>query len=206
MGHAIAAQDSARPAPGPMWRLLVAAAVALASASSAPARDIAPDSCTIVFGQGRNVDEGPLAGTNSWDEVNRTFASQVALDLAGAGTRTLRVLLPAASADLQAIVASLLDQAESQGCSRIVETTLFADDETDLIVARLRAYPVLRDGRSTRIGEPLYTHQQEVPNTRRNRDRLVPAALGAEFAAEYLRQSPVQPRSASPLPAHRSPP
>ncbi len=70
-----------------------------------------------------------------------------------------------------------------------VETSLFVDASDELIVARLRAYPVLHMAGAPRIGDPSHLTQREYPNTQRNRDRLQPAALGRELAEDYLRQA-----------------
>lgn len=148
-----------------------------------------PDVCTLVFGHGRNVALDDDAANASWDHVNQAFASVVASELSIHGTRTVPVLLPVTVSDLAAIVDTLLERAEHEGCTRILEATVFADDEADVLVARLRAYPVVREGSRSRIGTTDYSSQQEYPNTQRNRDRLVPAMLGRELAAAYLKRA-----------------
>lgn len=142
--------------------------------------------CTLVIGQGRFPVAESAASNASWDDINRTLATQVAAELAGAGLRTYRMLVPVNFEDVQAIVASVLDNARREGCDRVVETSMFISAADDVIVARLRAYPVL--SAPPRIGDPLHTAQQEYPNTQRNHDRLQPATLGRELAQGYLKQ------------------
>ena len=167
--------------------LAVVLAVASGLAGTAAWAQRAPP-CTIVFGHARNAPAGDSPIGASWDGVNRAMAWQAAEVLQAHGIRSVRMLLPGSVSDVPAIIAALLDRAAAESCARIVETTLFASDD-GLVVARLRAYPVLREGTVSRIGEPLYTEQQEVSNTQHNRDRLVPAALGKAFAEEYLRRT-----------------
>lgn len=169
------------------WPLGLALAVALIF-SGAPAQAQRAPPCTIVFGHARNVPTGEPSSGMPWDGVNRAMAWQVADVLEAHGIRSVRMLLPGSVSDVPAIIAALLERAAVEGCARIVETTLFASDD-GLVVARLRAYPVLREGTVSSIGEPLHTEQQEVANTQHNRDRLVPAALGKAFAEEYLRRA-----------------
>lgn len=155
-------------------------------AAAALAQTPGPPACTLVVGQGRFPAADDPAYNSNWDDINRTLATQVAAELAGAGLRTYRLLVPVNFDDVAAIVASVLDNARREGCDRVVETSLFVAAADDVIVARLRAYPVL--GTPPRIGDPTHTAQQEYPNTQRNRDRLQPAALGRELAQGYLKQ------------------
>ena len=190
-----------RRAPGSPWRafaglcLLCAAVLAAvpmravaAGPHAAPAMDAAGP-CTLVFGHGRHPTDDDTAN-RSWDEANRAMASQVATDLAAGGRRIVRLLLPVTVTDVPAIVEGVLQRALQQGCGRIVESNLFVDDDADLIVARLRAYAVepAVAGRPARIGATLYNHQQQYPHTQRHLERLVPATLGRELAADYLQR------------------
>ena len=178
--------------PG-IWSTCVASALALlwmtalpvAAQATAPAAS-SRAACTLVFGHGRNAAADNDAANKSWDKVNQAFASVVATELGAQGLRSVRISLPVTVSDLAVIVPALLEHAEREGCTRIVEATLFVNEDDDVLVARLRAYPVQRSGTSTRIGQSDYSHQQEYPNTQRNRDRLVPAALGLNFATAYL--------------------
>lgn len=165
--------------------LTVSSLAAAPPASGAmPAPAVTP--CTLVFGQGRNPSADAPEVNTQWDDINRAFASQVALEIAERDIRTVLVLASVTMTDLPRLVRELTDNARREGCNRIVETTLFAQDD-DLLVARLREYPLAGSGESLRIGEPRYSNRQEYPNTQRNRDRLVPASLGKRFADEYLR-------------------
>ena len=147
--------------------------------------------CVIVFGQGRNGSEDDARANASWNDVNRTFNAQVASDLSAAGLRVHMLLAPVEVSDLAAIIGAITARADREGCTRIVETTIFADDAEHVLIVRLRAYPILPGvaaGLPSRIGDPLYTDQQEFQLTQRTLERLVPAALGKEMAAGYLRQ------------------
>jgi hypothetical protein len=158
--------------------------------SAVPALAAAAEgACTVVFGHGRNLSEDDPQANRSWDEANRAMATQVAAELAARGQRVVRLLLPVTVTDVPAIVEGVLQRAVQQGCGRIVESTLFADEDAGLIVARLRAYgvePARGPQAPARIGATLYTHQQEFPRTERNLQRLVPATLGKALATDYL--------------------
>ncbi len=159
--------------------------------------------CTIVFGHGRNAVQNEAASAAFWDGINRALAQQVAASLQANGTRVVLFVMPTAFTDVPAIVASLLERAARERCTRVVETTLFGNDDETLVV-RLRAYPVVRTeigtdadtsamkNAATRFGEPLYSDQQEYADTQRNRDRLVPAELGRTLAARYLQSAAKQ--------------
>lgn len=194
-----------RGSPASTWRAfallcllcaVVLAVLPLRAAAAGPLGAAATDvagSCTLVFGHGRHPSDDEAAN-RSWDEANRAMASQVATDLAASGRRIVRLLLPVTVTDVPAIVEGVLQRALQQGCGRIVESNLFVDDDADVIVARLRAYavePAGGAGRPARIGATLYNHQQQYPHTQRHLERLVPATLGRELAADYLqRQGP----------------
>ncbi len=167
---------------------VLALLVLLGVVPAAAAAVTATTGCTLVYGHGRNVADDDAANA-SWDKVNHAFATEAAAAMAAQGMAVVPVMLPVVMSDLNVIVAGLLERADAVACTRIVEATLFANDDGELLVARLRAYPVLREGGKSRIGAADYTHQQEYPNTQRNRDRLVPAALGREFADTYLRRA-----------------
>jgi hypothetical protein len=169
-----------------LWLLtgLAGALWAEPAAAQAP-----PGGCSLVFGHGRNGVAGADEANAAWDRVNQAFASAVTQTLSAQGQHAVAMVLPVTVTELAAIVPALLERAEQQGCTRIVEVTVFADDD-ELLIARLRAYPVLRSGSTSRIGEADYTHQQEYPNSQRNRDRLVPLALGQAFALAYLDRPP----------------
>jgi hypothetical protein len=158
--------------------LALAAAPAIAAAQGVP--------CVLVFGHGRNG-SGNEAANHSWNEVNRAFHAEVAHRLREAGTRVSTLLAPVEFGDVGTIIAGVLRRAESEGCSRIVETTVFADEADRLLIVRLRAYPVVKPAAApTRIGEPVYTHRQDFQLTQRNLDRLIPAELARAMAADYL--------------------
>lgn len=129
----------------------------------------------------------------SWWSINLALADDLAAGLVQQGRRVLRLQVPA-DAPLAPLVQALLEQSERHGCDRVVETSLYPEypEPADgaLLVARLRAYPVQREGTLSRIGAPVITLRQEYPDTARNRDRLTPAQLAREFAAEYARLAP----------------
>lgn len=168
------------------WVLAAFAALAAEpAAASAGAPTAAP--CSIVLPQPRADVDG------SWWSINLALADDLAAGLVQQGRRVLRLQVPA-DAPLAPLVQALLEQSDRHGCDRIVETSLYPEypDQADgaLLVARLRAYPVQREGTVSRIGAPVITLRQEYPDTARNRDRLTPAQLAREFAAEYARLAP----------------
>ena len=159
-------------------------------ASAVSAQYAAP--CSLVFGHGRNAVQGDVESATFWDSVNRALAQQVVADIAARGHRAVLLLLPVTQTDQPAILATVLERASGERCDRIIETTLFANAD-DVIVARLRAYPLLRDGNGLRVGSPFFSEQQEYPNTQRNRERLVPTQLGQALAEQYLRSQAPKP-------------
>lgn len=169
------------------WRRAAAAALLYATQWAAAA----DGPCTLIVGQGRHP-SGVAAEDEGWDRINATLATQVGTELAARKERTLLLTLPVSFDDVPRIVATVIENARRENCDRIVETSLFLMPDDDLIVARLRAYP-LRRGAEV-IGDPVHVSQREYPNSRRNRDRLQPAALGRDLAADYLRD-PVSARS-----------
>lgn len=169
-----------------------AAAVALLCAAQGAA-DAAKGPCTLIVGQGRHP-SGVATEDEGWDRINATLAAQVGTELASRKERTLLLTLPVSFDDVPRIVATVIENARRENCDRIVETSLFLVPDDDLIVARLRAYP-LRQGAEV-IGDPVHLSQREYPNSQRNRDRLQPAALGRDLAADYLRD-PVSARPPS---------
>lgn len=174
-----------RPARAALARAAVAVAAAwLVLVSWQPARAAERAPCTLVVGQGRHPTDAE-AENAGWDRINTTLATQVGSELAAQGERTLLLTLPVTFDDVARVVAAVIDNARRSGCDRVVETSLFLMPDDETLVARLRAYP-LRPGDDV-IGDPVHVSQREYPNTQRNRDRLQPAALGRELAADYLR-------------------
>ena len=167
--------------------LLALALSAFGTAQAAPAPE-AHSACTIVFGQGRNVADDDARANASWNDVNRAFNNQVAIELAAAGHLVVPLLAPVEVTDRATIITTLIQRADRDACGVIVETTIFANDQEHLLVVRLRAYPVLRG--TTRIGDPVYTDQQEFQLTQRTLERLAPSALGKSMAANYLHRQP----------------
>lgn len=160
----------------------LATLMALTAHGAATAQSAPP--CSIVLPQPRAEAEA------AWWQVNLSLADQLASHLADQGRRVLRLQVPADAA-LPALVQALLEQSNRHGCDRIVESSVYAEDgDPPLIVARVRAYPVLREGAVSRIGEPVLTLRQEYPDTTRNRDRLTPAQLAQQFALEYAQLTP----------------
>lgn len=162
-----------------MRRELIALALALAAGAAQAS------GCTLVFGQGRNA---TLLGGPNWDEVNTRFNSAVAGTLEAQGRRVQPVTASTQQIDPQAAGRALLEQADRLGCGTLVETAVFADDET--LVLRLRVYPLLPqigEGGSIvglRIGAPLFVTQRDLPPTALL--RLKPDLLAEQMATEYL--------------------
>ena len=174
----------------PWWAPWCLAWALCVLASAVSAQYAAP--CSLVFGHGRNAAQGDVDSAAFWDGINRALAQQVVADIAARGHRAVLLFLPVTQTDQPAILATVLERASGERCDRVIETTLFANAD-DVIVARLRAYPLFRDANGLRVGSPFYSDQQEYPNTQRNRERLVPAQLGQALAEQYLRSQAPKP-------------
>jgi hypothetical protein len=162
-------------------RELMAAAVLGLSFASAQAQ-----SCTLVFGQGRNP---PLKGGPDWDGLNERFNAAVASALDAQGRRVVPMTASAVQIDPEAAGVALLRQADQLRCATLVETAVFAD-ESDTLVLRLRVYPLLPtlgDGGAIvglRIGAPLFVTQRDLDM--KALLRLKPDLAGQQMADEYL--------------------
>jgi hypothetical protein len=159
----------------------VAAALLALAATAAPA--LTP--CTLVFGQGRNP---PAADAPDWDGLNTQFSNAVADALDAGGRRVVAMTASSARIDPQATGLALLQRAAASGCGTLVEPSVCAAEQ-DVLVLRLRAYPLLPqlDGggiAGLRIGAPRFVTQRELG--RATRPRLGPGQLAAQMAAEYL--------------------
>jgi hypothetical protein len=154
----------------------------------------AAPACVIVFGHGRNFEQGQDAHNQAWDGLNLRFNSQVLRSLELAGGRGFAMVLKSAASDLAHNLGLLLAEVSAQGCSQVLETTLFFDGSTQTLKARLRLYPVLGAkgprvaGADLRIGEPLYTHERDFEFTRRVLERLNPVALAQTMTEESMPQ------------------
>lgn len=162
-----------------------------------------PAGCTIVFGQGRNTSADDAAANALWDQVNLAFNEAVARRLALAAQApataarwgSLRPLVLKVSAtDVAANAGRLLDHAVAAGCSRIVETTVFADYAHETLVARLRLHPIVRDAAPPggggaprwRIAAPAFVSERQFPLSRQALDRVRPAVLAEDMTGELL--------------------
>lgn len=162
------------------WVLAVAAGLPC-SAAAAP--------CALVFGHGRNASSTNAAANELWNGVNLQFNAQVAASLQAAGQAAPPLVLSVTATDQAANARALLFEAARQGCNRVVETTVFADAAGQILVARLRVFPLLAQGTATlRIGEPVYTSQRDFEFTDTTLERIRPAVLGDEMVREYLAQ------------------
>lgn len=181
-----------RPA-GCSWPAAIVAVAAAVLPAGALAADAEPP-CTLVVGQGRNFDAHDHEANTAWNQLNNGFNAQVAGRLQGSGERVLRLPLPVEARDLPSNVRSMLERAQDAGCDRILETTIFADDAAQLLVVRLRAYPLLTvrnmggEGALLTIGEPSYTSQHEMRLALRSLDQLSPPELAREMVADFVRQ------------------
>lgn len=150
--------------------------------------------CTLVFGQGRNASEGDESANTTWDQVNLAFNTQVAARLGEAGRKAIPIVLRVTATDLPGNVERLLARAALEGCTRIVETTVFADYEARTLVARLRDHPIERlpghtaERPALRIAPPAWVVERQFDLTRSTLDRVRPAALADDMAAELLKR------------------
>jgi len=172
-------------------RLLLCLALAVGAGCAEAQSPSAP--CTIVYGHGRNL--GDARENEAWNRINAQFNEQVVARLQAAGQRALPMLVGVdALAAPQAAVARLLAVAEAQGCRRIVDTAVFANESASALVLRLRVHPVLASlgprlaAAQPVIGEALYTSQRDFDLGRLQRG-LEPArleALAREMVEAYL--------------------
>ncbi|WP_232504948.1 hypothetical protein [Rubrivivax gelatinosus] len=167
-----------------MPRKLVSLLVLALACGGAAAGD-----CTLVFGQGRGVAAADAAEVERWDGVNFAFNRRVAEVLGERGEAVVPLVARAADDDVPATVRAVLSRAAADGCARIVETTLFADAEAGVLVARLREYPLAHDAAGAlRIQPPRLTVERQFDLSPTTLDRVRPAVLGATMAAELAEQ------------------
>jgi hypothetical protein len=169
----------------------MAQAPAVAGAGSASsAASGAP--CVLLFGQGRNFDPEQPAANRRWDEANGAFNLAVREPVAAAGLPVINLVLPVSATDLPRNLQGLLAEVQRRGCTRVLETALFADVAQGLLIARLRVYPVLgllgpqAAGSQPRIGAVAYTQQKEFTLDARVMDRVNPSRLGRVMGEEAL--------------------
>jgi len=112
------------------------------SAQPAPP-PVAGAPCVLLFGQGRNFDPEQPAANRRWDEANSAFNLAAREPLVAAGLPVINVVLPVAATDLPRNLQGLLAEVQRRGCTRVLETAMFADTAQGLLIARLRVYPVL---------------------------------------------------------------
>jgi hypothetical protein len=146
------------------------------------------ESCTLVFGQGRNP---PTAGMPDWDELNERFNSALSQALEAGGRRVHPMTASSVQIDPQAAGIALLARADRLGCATLAETAVFVD-EHDTLVLRLRVYPLLPqlgEGAGIvglRIGTPLFVTQRELALSALQ--RLKPELVAQQMAGEYLQR------------------
>ena len=170
-----------------------AMAQAPAVAGAGSASSAAPGApCVLLFGQGRNFDPEQPAANRRWDDANGAFNLAVREPLAAAGLPVINLVLPVSATDLPRNLQGLLAEVQRRGCTRVLETALFADVAQGLLIARLRVYPVLgllgpqAAGSQPRIGAVAYTQQKEFTLDARVMDRVNPSRLGRVMGEEAL--------------------
>jgi hypothetical protein len=170
-----------------------AMAQAPAVAGAGSASSAAPGGpCVLLFGQGRNFDPEQPAANRRWDEANGAFNLAVREPLTAAGLPVINLVLPVSTTDLPRNLQGLLAEVQRRGCTRVLETALFADVAQGLLIARLRVYPVLgllgpqAAGSQPRIGAVAYTQQKEFTLDARVMDRVNPSRLGRVMGEEAL--------------------
>lgn len=164
--------------------------------ASAPIPNGAP--CVLLFGQGRNFDADQPAANRRWDEANSAFNLAAREPLVAAGLPVVNMVLPVSATDVPRNLQGLLVEVQRRGCTRVLETALFADAAQGLLIVRLRVYPVFgmlgpqAAGSQPRIGAVAYTQQKEFALDARVMDRVNPSRLGRVMAEEAL--GALQPR------------
>lgn len=178
--------DPANAMPG------AASASPASGGSTAFAAPVPGKPCVLLFGQGRNFDPDQPAANRRWDEVNGAFNLAAREPLMAAGLPVVNVVLPVAATDVPRNLQGLVAEVQRRGCTRVLETAVFADAQQGLLVARLRVYPVLgllgpqAAGSQPRIGAVAYTQQKEYALDARVMDRVDPSRLGRVMAEEAL--------------------
>lgn len=158
----------------------------------APASVASGAPCVLLFGQGRNFDAGQPAANRRWDEANSAFNLAAREPLVAAGLPVINVVLPVSATDVPRNLQGLLAEVQRRGCTRVLETAVFADSAQGLLIARLRVYPVFgmlgpqAAGSQPRIGAVAYTQQKEYALDARVMDRVNPSLLGRVMAEEAL--------------------
>lgn len=172
----------------PTWRRRLARALLLAALAGA----VPASACVLVFGQGRNYDRALPARNQEWDEVNAAFNLAVRAPLEAAGLKVNNLVLPVAATDLPTNLRGLLAEVTRRGCTRVVETTVFADPSMGLLIMRVRVYPVLglegaaSEAGGARIGASVHTEQREFSLDARTLARVDPARIGRLLGAEAI--------------------
>ena len=158
----------------------------------APASVASGAPCVLLFGQGRNFDAGQPAANRRWDEANSAFNLAAREPLVAAGLPVINMVLPVSATDVPRNLQGLLAEVQRRGCTRVLETAVFADSAQGLLIARLRVYPVFgmlgpqAAGSQPRIGGVAYTQQKEYALDARVMDRVNPSLLGRVMAEEAL--------------------
>jgi hypothetical protein len=151
--------------------------------------------CIVVVGHGRNLALDDHEANTAWNQVNNRFNAQVAGRVQQGGLRVVRLPLPVESRDMPANITSILDRAQEAGCDRLLETTIFADDQARALVVRIRGHPRVRvrnlagSGAMLMIGEPSFSTQRELPLEPRSFERLAPDSVAREMAADFVRHA-----------------
>ena len=158
--------------------------------------------CTLVFGHGRNVSPESGAGAGEtddlWNALNQAFNEAAAAQWRVLGQPAISLVLPVRQRDLRANAEQLLALAQAEGCTAVLETTVFGDAETELLVARLRAHAITRPPGAPRLHSDLViapaaaTVQRELPMVDRSLLRLQSGELVRQMVAELRAQLPVQ--------------
>ncbi len=177
------------------FRLFALVLLVMAGGQPAVAQAQPPVSpCVLLLGHGRNFDPAQAAQNQHWDRLNQAFNQAVREVLDEAALRSVALVLPVSATDLAQNLQQVLDAAGREGCSQVLETTVFANPETPALIARLRLYPLL-DNRGPRaaparprMGGISFTNQREFDLSPRGLERLRPQALGREMGREALGQ------------------
>lgn len=169
------------------WALAVLLVLGGPGAVRAQPQPQLPQDCILVFGHGRNHDPAQPQQDQGWDQLNLGFNEAVRQPLLAAGHRAPGLVLPVAATDLPANLERLLGEAQRQGCSQVLETTVFGDPQAQALILRLRLYPLLGSkgprlpATLPQVGAPLYTDQREFDLNARVLERLRPVLLGQEM-------------------------
>ncbi len=165
------------------WAVVLTPLAGLAQGSDGAA-------CSLVYGHGRNFNPSAARTNALWDELNHRFNAASTLALQAMGRRSVALVHPVQARDVAANAQALLARAADEGCDELIETSVFADADTELLILRLRAQPLQRPAGAPRLASDLVigaisaSVQRELPLIDRTMARIGSGELARHMVAE----------------------